>query len=471
MKGRESNMRKWIAAATLPVAIMAIVAGCGSSGSSGSGGTVNSVVQSQQQGAIGQNLDLSKLSPGIPDPSSPVTITFQSWVGSTDGAKMWQKLADQFHQIHPNITIKFQDVPSEEAVTKLTTQIAGGNPPDVAYVDTSAVGSLAPRGALTNLEDYIANSKGVTKSDYVPAFASMSSYNGQMYGLPIDGESTALFYRTDLFQQAGISGPPKTWADMQADAQKLTDPSKKQYGIAMFASQYETGYYWTPFLYQAGGTQTSSDGKTATFASPEGVKAAEFYTGLAKYSPPDLWSSNSWDGRVTFAQGKVGMYMAGSWFASEMQNSFPKTKGKWAVTPLPTMDAGSPCATTIAGDVLVIPAGSSNHDAAWKWIEFVSAPQNMALIDLGTKAKPAGLLPPRQSLLNDPHVFDTNPVLRGFADNMKCGITNLSQSKHWGDVDGGPLTDALAAAIYGKKPAAQALTDAAQKANDILAKP
>jgi multiple sugar transport system substrate-binding protein len=135
------------------------------------------------------------------------------------------------------------------------------------------------------------------------------------------------------------------------------------------------------------------------------------------------------------------------------------------------MDAGSPCATTISGDVLVIPSASQNHDAAWKWIEFISAPKNMALIDLGTKAQPSSLLPPRTSLLNDPKVFDNNPVLRGFAENMKCGITNLSQNKNWGEVDAGPLTDALAAGIYGKKSASQALTEAAQKADQILARP
>jgi len=154
-----------------------------------------------------------------------------------------------------------------------------------------------------------------------------------------------------------------------------------------------------------------------------------------------------------------------------MLNSYPKITGKWATAPLPTKDAGSPCATTISGDVLVIPAASKNQDAAWKWIEFISAPQNMALIDLGTKAQPSSLLPPRTSLLNDPEVFANNPVLKGFADNMKCGITGLSDNKNWGEVDGGPLSDALAQAIYSKKSAQEALTKAAQQADEILSRP
>jgi len=423
-------MRKSVIAASLAVGVLVAATGCGSSSSGGSGGKTQSVAQTEQQGALGQKLDLSTLSPSIKDPSSPVTITYQTWQDFSKGTL--PALADEFHQIHPNITIKFQSVPAEQAQTKLTTQIAGGNAPDVAYVDTGTVGAFAPRGALVNLEDYMSKSKATPKSDYVPAFTKMVSYQDQMYGLPIDGESTALFYRTDLFQKAGITSPPKTWADLTADAAKLTDPAKKQYGYALFATTGETSYYWYPFLYQAGGAQTTADDKQAAFASPAGRKAGEFYVSLRKYSSPDLWNSNSWDGRVSFATGKSAMYMAGAWFAGEMENSYKGITGKWAVAPLPTETSTSPCATTIAGDALVMPSSGKNQDAAWKWMEFLSAPQNMALLNLGTKKNPTTLLPPRTSLLNNPGTFKSNPVLKGFATNMKCGITSLSQNPNWG---------------------------------------
>jgi multiple sugar transport system substrate-binding protein len=451
-------------------ALMVVAAGCGSSGSSGPGGTTHAVNQTVQSNAIGEKLDLSKLSPSIKDPSSPVTITYETWQDFSKGSL--PALAKEFHQIHPNISIKFLAVPADSAQTKLTTQIAGGNPPDVAYVDDGTVGAFAPRGAIENLQDYMSKSKATPQSDYVPAFTKMVSYQGQMFGLPIDGESTALFYRTDEFQKAGIDSPPKTWAELEADAKKLTIPSEKQYGYALFATTGETSYYWYPFLYQAGGTQTTSDDKQAAFDSPAGLKAAQFYVSLRKYSSPDLWGSDSWTSRSTFATGKSAMYMAGAWFAGEMENTFKKQIGNnWAVAPLPTMTATSPCATTIAGDALVMPSAGKNHDAAWKWMEFLSAPQNMALLNLGTKKNPTTLLPPRTSLLNNPDTFKANPVLKPFADNMKCGITNLSQNPNWGTVDSGPLSDALAHGIYGKGNIDDELKSAAQKANSILQAP
>src|SRR5437868_1831321 len=66
----------------------------------------------------GAGADLGNLSPSIPDPAKPVTIKFASWVGS---GPAWQGLAARFHELHPNITIEFQDIPAEEIRTKLLT--------------------------------------------------------------------------------------------------------------------------------------------------------------------------------------------------------------------------------------------------------------------------------------------------------------------------------------------------------------
>ena len=411
---------------------------------------------------IGEQLDLANLSPEIPDPSEPVTIVFASWVAGTSDTM--KALRDQFQQLHPNITVDFQDVPAEEFTNRLTTQIAGGNPPDVAFVDAGAVVDFASRNALVDLTPYAEKSLAVDPNDYVAAFVESAMWEGKLYGLPIDGESTGLFYRTDLFEAAGIAGPPATWEEFEETAAALTktDGDQKQYGFIIFAN--EAAYYWYPWLWQNGGELLSEDGSEVRFNSPEGKEAAEFYVGLAQYSPPDYLSSNSWDGRVAFAEGQVGMYMAGAWFAGEMLTNFADINGKWATAPLPTRKR---CATTIAGDILVLPAGAKNHDAAWKWAEFLSAPQNMALWTLGTPDDPATLLPTRTSLLEDPRIFEISPFLEGFAEMMECGVTGAAPNPNYGEVEV-ILTDALGRAIYGDIDASTALDEAAAEAEEIL---
>src|SRR5215211_5996060 len=58
-------------------------------------------VAARQEGTPVGEPDLANLSPGIPDPSEPVTITFASWV--TTGSETMEAMRDQFQQLHPNI--------------------------------------------------------------------------------------------------------------------------------------------------------------------------------------------------------------------------------------------------------------------------------------------------------------------------------------------------------------------------------
>ncbi|HEX2156074.1 MAG TPA: extracellular solute-binding protein, partial [Actinomycetes bacterium] len=149
--------------------------------------------QDSQAGQAGQTVQ-----PVTPkEPTSPVTVTFQSWVGESPQMK---KLAADFKKAHPNITIKFQNVPADSATQKLTTQVAGGTAPDTAFLDSSAVQDFASRRALVNLDGYIAGSQAVKLDDYVAGFKQTAVYQNSMFALPYDGETTGLFYRTDLFQ-------------------------------------------------------------------------------------------------------------------------------------------------------------------------------------------------------------------------------------------------------------------------------
>jgi multiple sugar transport system substrate-binding protein len=393
------------------------------------------------------------------EPTEPVTIKFASWVGESP---QFKKFAEDFQKQHPNITIEFQNVPAERARDKLITQIAGGNPPDVAYLDSGSVEDFASREALLNLDSYIAGSEVIELDDYIDGFKADAELEGSMFGLPFDGETTSLFYRTDMFEEAGIAGPPTTWEELEDAAAKLTDEAAKTYGWIMFAP--EAYYYWYPFLWQAGGDVLSEDGQEITFDSPEAKEAAEFYVGLTQYSPPDYLASNSWDGRVAFATGKVGMYMAGSWFGGEMKASFPDINGKWDVAPLPEGPAG--CATTLAGDTLVILSQAENPDAAWLWIEYLSEAKNMQTWTYGSKT--STLLPPRESLLEDPALTKYNPWLEGFADSMVCADTsNITQLK-WPQIEQEVLNPALGEAIYGDMSPTEALDQAAAEARELL---
>ena len=434
---RTKSWRAGAAAVSLLAGVMA-VAGCG-------GGTTKSTTQGVGEGPV-------------PEPTEPVEVTFASWVGNDPTMK---QMAADFHKEHPMITIKFQNVPAEQMSQKLSVQVSTNSAPDVAYVNASDTSDFASRDALVNLDDYIGRSDVVKADDYVDAFKTFVTYNDSMWGLPLDGESTGLFYRTDLFKQAGIDSPPKTWDEFEADAAALTKPDEDQYGYEVFAP--EAAYYWYPWLYQAGGDLLTADGKDIAFTSDEAKKAADFYVNLAKYSPPDYLNSNSYDGRTAFAEGQVGMYMAGAWLAGTLHSEFPDIDGKWDSAPLPSGDAG--CKTTIAGDAIVMFADTDHADAAWKWIEYLSEPDNLALWTY--KSENGTLLPPLTSLLDSPDLTKEKPVLGGFADLMKCGVASTVANPKFPRIET-VLNDELGKAMYGDQSAEQALENAASEGEDIL---
>jgi multiple sugar transport system substrate-binding protein len=396
-------------------------------------------------------------------PTEDVTIRFSVFSNVGESAQM-KKFEKEFEKQYPTIDVEFEGVGPGQAKEKLLTEIAGGNAPDAAFVDAGFVQDLASRGALVNLDGYIAGSDVVAREDYVEGFRNTALFEDSMWGLPFDGETTGLFYRTDLFEQAGIEGPPQTWEEFEADAAKLTDPSKNQYGVAMFST--EAAYYFYPWLWQAGGDVLTPDGQGIALDSPEAIKAAEFYVELTrKYAPPDYVPSNSWDGRVTFASGKAAMYIAGNWFAGNTIAEFPDIEGKWASAPLPRGDAG--CATTLAGDSLVVLGDSEQQDAAWLWIEFLSTPENMTTWTIGEET--TTLLPPRESLLESEQLTSHDKgFLQGFADDMGCAVTSTVAQPKFPEIESA-LNEELGKAMIGEQSAEEAIKNAAAKGEEILA--
>jgi multiple sugar transport system substrate-binding protein len=389
-------------------------------------------------------------------PTKKVTISFASWVGDQPAMK---KLYAGFHKKYPNITVKFNNIPSDSEAQKLVTMVAGGTAPDVAYIDGGSVSDFASRNALVNLDGYVAGSKVVKRDDYVENFMEGAVYQKSLYGLPFDAETTGLFYRTDYFKAAGISGPPKTWAEFEADAKKLTDPSKKRYGIAIFGP--EAGYYVQPFVASAGGQLLSADGKKAMIDSPEAVRGASFYTGLAKYAPPAYLNSNSYDGRVAFEHGEAAMYIAGSWFGGSLISEAPKIKGKWATAPLPQ---DKKCATQVAGDSLVMFNQSKNQDAAWLWMQYLSSPESLRQWNVGQADSTE--LPPVKSLLTAPDTFDGKRWLASFAKMMSCQVISTN-SPQWSQIQD-RLNKDLTKVIYGKMSAQEAMQDTQKYANRLI---
>ena len=151
-------------------------------------------------------------------------------------------------------------------------------------------------------------------NDVYDSLRQSYSWQGHLYGLPIYSEVTILYYRKDLFEKAGLT-PPKTMAELRADAKTLDKPPAT-FGIALRGLRGEgmNVYIWTEWLRSYGGNFLGPK-MQPVFDSPQAIEATEHYSDLIrKYGPP---GSGAWGWpqvESAFAAGRVAMIIESTAF-------------------------------------------------------------------------------------------------------------------------------------------------------------
>lgn len=325
-------------------------------------------------------------------------LQLMGWASSDAENARLEEMIATFNEANPdlNVTVNF----SPQYDTDLQTALAGGEPPDVFYVDSFKLPDLVAANALMPIGDQLENAE-----DFYPSLAQAFTIDGTFWCPPKDFSTLGLQYNTDLFDAAGVEYPNAdwTWDDLRAAAEALNDPDNGVYGMVLSADFAR----WIAFLYQAGGTVTDEAFTTMTLDSPEALEAMEFYLGLVNdglaAQPSDL--DSGWAGEA-FGKGQAAMAMEGNWIASFLNDQFPDIN--WAVTELPAGPAGD---ATMAFTVCYgVPAAAANPEASIRLVNFLTGPEGMAQwTGLGLA------MPTRQSLSEDwlAQYPDLEPFLAG----------------------------------------------------------
>ena len=277
----------------------------------------------------------------------------------------------------------------QKVLVELST---GGQNLDAFMLSPGQEGQLyAKSGWVEDMTGYV-NSKTKTAgnwgfSDFYPSVVNSTRYAGIMTGVPIQTETTMLFYRKDLFQKYGVA-VPKTLAQLEAAAKTLNRKDGVA-GIALRGKGASATSQFAPYMY-AEGSSWLKDGQ-ANFTDPKFVKAMTYYTNLLKNYGPQAAVTMSWP-EVTnlFAQGKVAMFTDASLFRSIVDD--PKSSSVAGKVGFAAVPGRKPTVTTWA---LAISKGSSKKDAAWLFTQWATNRQNQLRVLL--KDVPAV----RRSVWND----------------------------------------------------------------------
>src|SRR5581483_4803335 len=173
--------------------------------------------------------------------AKPVNLTI--WVGfsaSTHEFGVFKSVVAGYDKANPAVNVK---VVGDINDNKIVAAIRAGSPPDVvSSFNSYNVGIYCGTGAWIDLAPFMKKDH-ISVSEFPPATQYYTQYNGQRCALPMLADTYGLYYNKTLFAKAGIKGPPKTIAELTADAKKLTvrnrDGSLKVVGFNPFIGFYE----------------------------------------------------------------------------------------------------------------------------------------------------------------------------------------------------------------------------------------
>jgi multiple sugar transport system substrate-binding protein len=169
-----------------------------------------------------------------------------------------------------------------------------------------------------------------------------STENGEIYGLPINGNIMLFFYRKDLFEAQGLDAP-QTWADVEAAAQLLKNEDMSGYVVRANPPNWE----FQAFLASHGGSIFKLDEKTGewevTLNSPEALQALNTWLKLGREYGPANYSDNGQAEMIALmASGKVPQMVLVGAAAPDFDNPEKSTViGNVAAVPVPGLVAGS----------------------------------------------------------------------------------------------------------------------------------
>ncbi|MGC4001374.1 MAG: extracellular solute-binding protein [Anaeromyxobacter sp.] len=248
-------------------------------------------------------------------------------------------------------------VPFDAFSDKISAAVPRGKGPDIFIYPQDRLGGWVDTGNTVEPIDFYVTDE-VRARFPAPALAALT-YRGQLWGLPLNYKALALIYNRKLLPQ-----PPRTTAELEALARKLTRKSAGRYA---FAFPYGEPYYYAPLINGFEGGVLDAKGQ-ATLDLPGNVKAFELLMRwkragwLPEEASPSLITS-------LMNEGKLAMAFSGPWMLSEIAPEVDV-----GVAPLPSLSehGGKPMRPWVTVEGAYVSAGSANKEAAFDFISYLT---------------------------------------------------------------------------------------------------
>lgn len=322
------------------------------------------------------------------------------WSANEAHLALFNEIAAAYKETHPDVNVTFDSLAFDGYTTTLTTQIAGGNAPDLAWILETTASDFVNSGALVPLKATFEATEGYNLADVTESALALWTKDGEIYAYPFSTSPIGVFVNNDLVKAAGQKTPAElvaagewTW-DKAMEINAAVAASGKA-GLIVRDFNYQVWQNLTSIYKGWGAAPWSADGTTCTFNTPEMVAAMTFIHDaiFEKKAMPGPGEN------LDFFAGEAAMTLTQISRASLLPKENPFA---WDLVPLPAGPAGEYAVIGQAG--IGVFAQSENAQAAADFLAFFSNPEN--------SAKLARFFPPaRASLLNAEVLGAANPLL------------------------------------------------------------
>jgi multiple sugar transport system substrate-binding protein len=341
-------------------------------------------------------------------------ITIWHGINPPENRDVFQELVAEFNHQNPDLFVESLYIGQPDGqLPKILAATVSDRPPDILWFVAQLTGQLAEFDALLPLETWLNNS-GI-KQEIDPAMFGSMQLDEHIYSIPFATNNTAMFYRPSLFEAAGIEGLPKTWTELQATAEKLTqdldgDGRIDQHGLILSLGKGEwTVFTWLPFIFSAGGELIVDN--QPNIVDRGTIEALQFGKDLVRRKLAILSAPERGYELDNFINGKVAMQVTGPWTLGQLK----ETKIDYDVFPLPKLKKN---AAVIGGENLfVFKTNPHRERASLRFLEYVLSEKFQTEWALKTGYLPINL---KSQKSREYQSFITkNPALKVFLEQMK----------------------------------------------------
>ncbi|PWI18369.1 ABC transporter substrate-binding protein [Streptomyces sp. Act143] len=314
------------------------------------------------------------------DASAETTINFwHAWSADSE-VKAVKSLVAGFEKAHPNLHVNVVGNMTDDKINQ-ALRTGGDKAPDViSSFTTNNVGKFCSSGALVDLNPFFEKSRIDPAKTFPAAMNEYTQFDGDRCAVPLLGDAYGLYYNKTAFEKAGISSPPRTWSEFEADAKKLTIEQGSTYKQLGFMPNYH-GWETTTehYLGQFSPTYFDSSGKSRLAKDPA-FKAAftlqkKLVDELGGYRRLEKYRAtlgDEWGPKHPFQTGQVAMQLDGEWRLGMAVDAKPDFEIGVAPLPVPDDQPDQYGKGYITGTIAGIAANSRKQNAAWEFVKYIT---------------------------------------------------------------------------------------------------